>query len=75
MNVSEFELDELPEDEPEPLEDDPEPPEEDPVPPVTVPPGRIKFDPLVENTTFPFTSVLYTEIPAEERLLSAVDVG
>ena len=68
INVSEFVLDELPVDEPDPLEEDPEPP-------VTVPPGKIKFDPLEENTTVPFVSVLYTVIPADERLFNAVEVG
>ena len=60
----------------EPLDEEPEPlvPEPDPLLSV-VPPGRVRVAPLVENTTLPFVSVLYTVTPAEESLPSASDVG
>ena len=68
MNVSE--LDVPPEDVP------PDVPEPEPEPPLTVlPPGRVRVAPFVENTTFPFKSVRYTEIPAEESLVNAAEVG
>ena len=68
-------LDEEPE--PEELEPDPEDPEvPEPEPDVSVePPGNVKVAPSVENTTFPFVSVRYTEIPADESLVSASLVG
>ena len=62
-------LEELPEEElPEdPLDDEP---------PLTLePPGRVRVEPLEENTIFPFWSVRYVEIPADESLLNAADVG
>ena len=68
MKVSVLELEE-PELEPEPLEDP------EPVPLLTEPPGRVKLEPFVENTTCPVVSVRYTEMPAEERLFNAVEVG
>lgn len=53
-----------------------EPDEPDPDPPLTlVPPGRVRVEPLVENTTLPSWSVRYTEMPAEDRRLSASEVG
>ena len=66
-------LDELPE-EPEPLEEPLEEPE--PEPPLTeLPLGSVRIDPLVENTTVPFLSVRYTDMPADESLPSAALVG
>lgn len=60
----------------EPLEEEPELLVPDPEPEVSVPPpGKVRVAPLVENTTFPLVSVRYTEIPAEESLPRASDVG
>ena len=60
----------------EPLEEEPEPLVPDPEPEVSVPPpGKVRVAPLVENITSPFLSVRYTEIPAEESLPRASDVG
>ena len=69
-----------------PLEDDPEllePLEEEPEPLVPVPepllsvppPGKVRVAPLVENTMLPLVSVRYTEIPADESLPRASEVG
>ena len=77
------ELDDPLDDEPldeEPLDEPPldEPPLESPLPePVlsVVPLGKVNTAPLVENTTFPFLSVRYTETPAEESLFKVSEVG
>ena len=76
MKVSELEDEPEPEED-EPEEDEPEEPEPPAAePPLTVdPPGRVSVAPLVEKTTLPFLSVRYTDIPAEDRLPSAVSVG
>ena len=64
------------EEEPDPLEDEPELLVPVPEPEVSVPPpGRVNVAPSVENTTFPFLSVLYTVTPADESRPSASDVG
>ena len=55
--------------EPEVIEPDPEPVES------VVPLGKVSVTPLVENTTSPFLSVLYTDTPAAESLLRASEVG
>ena len=58
----------------EPPEVPPDVPE--PEPPLTdEPPGKVKVVPLVENTTLPFWSVRYIEIPAVESLPNASEVG
>ena len=61
-------------DDPEPL-DEPEPLDV-PDPEVSVlPPGNVRVAPFVENTILPLRSVRYTEMPADESLLSASVVG
>jgi len=40
-----------------------------------VPPGNVKVVPLVAKTTLPVWSVRYTEMPAEESLVRAAEVG
>ena len=64
------------EEEPEPLEEEPELLVPEPEPEVSVPPpGKVRVAPLVENTTLPFVSVLYTVTPADESLPRASEVG
>ena len=63
-------LDELP------PEDEPPDTTPEPEPVLSIEPlGNVKVAPFVEKTTLPFLSVRYTEVPAEESLLKASDVG